>query len=215
LNKKRGLPARIVRRVKRLWNEQQAKRVLRRFDAPYKLNVACGMVYVDGWVNIDINRSLLAVDLVMNVIDGLPFKDASCEAIYSEHFIEHLTLHEGVGFFQECYRVLVPGGVVRTATPDLAYLVDRYTAENWREGQDWLERRPYRFIQSPAEMINVAFRWWGHQWLYDAEELTRRLREAGFMEFRLAEWGKSSHTALQGRETRTESLLILEAVKGQ
>jgi len=189
--------------------------VLRRFDAPYKLNVACGRVYVDGWVNIDIDPRLPAVDLVMNVTDGLPFEDASCEIIYSEHFIEHLSITEGMSFFRESYRVLVPGGVVRTATPDLAYLVDRYTAENWREGQDWLERRPYRFIQSPAEMLNVAFRWWGHQWLYDAEELTRRLREAGFMEFHSAEWGKSSYPAMQGRETRTESLLILEAVKGR
>jgi predicted SAM-dependent methyltransferase len=54
---------------------------------------------------------------------------------------------------------------------------------------------------------------WGHQWLYDREELHRRLREAGFSIVTDKEWGASDEPALQNRETRPDSLLICEAVK--
>ncbi len=62
-----------------------------------------------------------------------------------------------------------------------------------------------------AEMLNVAFRWWGHRWLYDQAELNRRLGEAGFHTVEQVEWGKSGDVILQSLETRLDSLLIVEA----
>ena len=77
--------------------------------------------------------------------------------------------------------------------------------------QDWLTWPSSQFIRTRAEMLNIAFRWWGHQWLYDHEELDRRLREAGWEELAPVEWGQSRHPALRERETRVDSLLIFEA----
>jgi predicted SAM-dependent methyltransferase len=62
-------------------------------------------------------------------------------------------------------------------------------------------------------MINIAFRWWGHEHLYNREELERALREAGFSKFKFPEHGQSDLDDLRGLETRQDSKLIAEAVK--
>lgn len=80
-------------------------------------------------------------DLRIDVRKGLPYKDNSVDFIYSEHFIEHLSADEAKSFFKECYRVLKPGGVIRTATIDLQYMLERYQSD-WHD-QTWL--RDYKF----------------------------------------------------------------------
>jgi len=62
-------------------------------------------------------------------------------------------------------------------------------------------------------MINIAFRWWGHQHLYNREELSRALSEAGFSCFYFTEQGQSDYADLQDLETRADSKLIAEAIK--
>src|SRR5437868_6771625 len=119
---------------------------------------------------------------------------------------------DGVAFLQECRRAVQPGGVLRIAMPSLENLVQKACCGDWRD-QDWLRWPGHEFIQTRAEMLNIAFRWWGHQWLYDGEELERRLREAGWEQISPVEWGQSSLAALRNRETRADSLLIYEARK--
>jgi ubiquinone/menaquinone biosynthesis C-methylase UbiE len=46
-----------------------------------------------------------------------PFKDESVDAIYTCHFIEHLDGTERIKFFDECYRILKPGGIMRHMHP--------------------------------------------------------------------------------------------------
>ena len=62
-------------------------------------------------------------------------------------------------------------------------------------------------------MLNVAFRWWGHQHLYDREELTRVLSEAGFERVEFVERMQSKHEDLRDLETRLDSKLVAEATK--
>lgn len=47
----------------------------------------------------------------------LPFGDSSVEAIFTEHVIEHVPMADAVYFFREAYRVLAPGGSLRTVFP--------------------------------------------------------------------------------------------------
>lgn len=51
-------------------------------------------------------------DLPMKGVD-----DNTYDGVYSEHFIEHLHKDEGIAFLKEMYRVLKPGGVIRTIWP--------------------------------------------------------------------------------------------------
>ena len=173
-----------------------------------KLHLGCGTVHLDGWVNVDREPG---ADLRLDVRRPLPFPDRAARLIYHEHLMEHLTLEEGRRCLGDWLRLLEPGGILRIATPDLAYVVERYQGD-WRD-QAWLKLPEYAFIRTRAEMINASFRWWEHRYLYDAEELERRMREAGFREVRRCELGKSTVPDLAGLETRPDSVLVLEGVK--
>lgn len=189
-----------------------AKNKLRKFNQPYKVNVGCGTVRINGWLNIDSNHKLKTVDLVWDVTNGFPMENDTCEYIYCEHLLEHLNVRQGVAFLRECSRTLRPTGVLRIAMPSLDDLLERSCNGRWREA-DWLTWPQYQFIKTRAEMINIAFRWWGHQWLYDREELFRRLKESGFNNIDFVEWGKSNIPELNNKETRKDSILICEAKK--
>ena len=178
---------------------------------PLKVNIGCGQEPFPGWANLDLDPGSRA-DILWDVTDGLPFPNDSCAFMYSEHFLEHLPVQDGIRFLKECHRSLQKGGVLRVAMPLLQEVVRRYYENDWAH-QPWLEKYGYTWIKTRAEYINIAFREWGHQWLYDAEELDRRLREAGFGQIEAVAWGESKYPELRGRETRKETLLIMQATK--
>ncbi len=173
-----------------------------------KLHLGCGTVYLDGWVNVDIETR---ADLTLDITRGLPLQNGAARLIYHEHVMEHITIDEGRACLADWCRVLEPGGVLRVATPDLAYVVGRY-AGDWKD-QAWLRQPEYAFIQTRAEMLNTSMRWWGHQYLYDEEELRRRMTDAGFATVRRCALGESSVPELTRLETREDSTLILEGVR--
>ena len=190
--------------------KQEIQKKLFLFSCPYKLHLGCGRTRLEGWINIDRVMLTGTVDIVWDLNQGIPVKDSSCELLYCEHLLEHMAVTEGVSFLRECRRVLQPGGILRIAMPSLDVLIETSYLGNWRE---WWTLPEYQFVQTRAEMLNISFYWWGHKWLYDREELHRRLREAGFVSIKDVEWGYSDVLELRNRETRAESLLICEAQK--
>lgn len=174
-----------------------------------KLHLGCGQVYIDGWTNVDMESD--KADIKIDLRRPLPFDNNTVDFIYSEHFIEHLNVKEGVVFLSECYRILGNGGVFRISTPDLDYLLFRYFFFwKWRT---WYKQYGYEWIKTRAEMVNIVFREWGHQYLYNREELERRLVEAGFAKIHRKKRNKSTFSELRNLETRKESRLVLEAFK--
>ncbi|MEK8090578.1 class I SAM-dependent methyltransferase [Thermithiobacillus plumbiphilus] len=171
------------------------------------LHLGCGRIYFDGWLNIDLDSPV--ADLNLDLSQPLPLANGSVHYIYNEHFMEHLDLASGMRLLAECRRVLQPGGVLRIAMPDLDYLLDKYKGE-WRD-QDWLRWPEYQFVETRAQMLNMAMREWGHQYLYNREELELRLRQCGFTKIDFLSFGFSLHESLCNRETRPDSMLIAEA----
>lgn len=204
----------VVRALdRRRTNEKKialANQTLKKYQQPYRLHLGCGKVYLDGWVNVDLDSDM--ADIKLDITEALPFDDNSCELIFTEHMLEHLSVEQGVAFLKECLRVLKNGGVLRVAMPSLDRLIQRSYDGTWREA-DWLSWPEFRHVSTRAQMLNMAFRDWGHQWLYDQEELYRRLKESGFEKIKDCDWGESKHANLCGRETRKDSLLIAEAEK--
>jgi predicted SAM-dependent methyltransferase len=189
---------------------RDAKAALAAWTLPLKLNLGCGEVFFKGWVNVDYDCAHKA-NLIWDLTQPLPLPNGSCSLIYSEHVMEHFTVEDGLKIFRECHRLLEPGGTLRVAMPDLARCVEAYVGDSWRpDFQRWEELRS---VKTRCEALNVALRRWGHLWLYDREELHRRLGEAGFAETRDREWGKSEVPEFCGRETRGETFLIVEATK--
>jgi predicted SAM-dependent methyltransferase len=191
-----------------------AVKLRRRRTSLVKLNVGCGTDYKEGWVNIDNNahENIERLDLNWDLRKPLPFEDNSVDFIFNEHFLEHLTVDEGQAVIKDFMRVLKPGGVVRIATPDLEVTVDKYLNVPIDEDPT-IKTFHLDFIQTRAERLNIAFRAWGHQWLYDWEELDRRLREAGCQNFARCELRVSRYSELANLETRDESRLIVEITK--
>ncbi len=181
-----------------------------------KLHIGCGRNYFDGWINIDnnIENNIQHMDLQWDLRLPLPFQENSVDYIFNEHFLEHLTVDESQRVLKDCLRVLKVGGVLRVAMPDLADTVALYMNPEWKkDNADFFQKFQLDHIQTRAEYINIAFRAWGHKWLYDWEELERRLKEAGGVNIVRAEIFKSSHKVLCHLETRAESTLVAEVQK--
>jgi predicted SAM-dependent methyltransferase len=192
-------------------DSRAAREALKRFEAPYRLHIGCGTVHLPGWVNIDRDPASDVIDVSWDLRHSLPISNGSAEFIFHEHFMEHLTVDEGLALSRESLRLLKPGGILRIGMPDLADVVRQYYENDWR--LPWMKKYGYEHIQTRAENINIAFREWEHKWLYDREELYRRLHEAGFATIRDCQCGESAVEALRGLETRDETLLVVEAVK--
>ena len=176
-----------------------------------RLNVGSGPTVADGWVSIDgswqarlAGRPLLARlasavtrrdvghwprgIVCRDVRAGLGVAPQSVTAIYSSHFIEHLTRDEAVRFLGECRAALEPGGVCRVVTPDLRALIDQYLHEA-PASRDAAEAfmRASLLAEPNGSGTRGLLAWYrqrmqfdAHKWLYDAASLCALFEEAGF-----------------------------------
>jgi predicted SAM-dependent methyltransferase len=91
---------------------------------PY-LNLGCGKTYDERWTNIDFFSTSPSVRAV-NLLEGIPYADQSFTVVYHSHVLEHFPKDRAAQFLKECFRVLVPDGVIRIAIPDLEQIVINY-----------------------------------------------------------------------------------------
>lgn len=204
------VPAHIARRAAAIragWWRLRARGRVRAAPRPLRLHLGSGKAPLPGWVNLDLSGPC---DARCDLRFALPADDASAALVYSEHVIEHLGFDDARALFRECRRVLAADGVLRLATPDLAAVVEAYRSGRWRE-QDWVSWPGHEHVDTAARMLNVGLREWGHLYLYDFDELARRLREAGFADVRRCALGASGVEGLAGLETRLDSTLVVEA----
>ncbi len=155
---------------------------------PTRLHIGCGQQAIPGWINVD-NQSLPGVDRVLDVRGGLPF--SGVEAIYAEHFLEHLSFEDALAFLVECRRVLAPEGALRLSTPNLDWVLT--THYRW-DGVADADR------MSDCVRLNRAFHGWGHQFLYNQPALSAALRSAGFARVTFHRYGESERAELRGLE---------------
>ena len=174
---------------------------------PIFLHLGAGTRKLPGFINIDIEPG---ADMQLDLTQSLPWDDRSVDGIFSEHFIEHISQADAIRLLRECRRILVPGGVVRIATPDLQEMVRDYAEQ--RIHPDW-EKFGLGWTANRCERFNIGMRWWGHQWMYDEEELTRLARMVGLEVRRRCLIGESDLPMFRNLEYRESSTLILELEK--
>jgi predicted SAM-dependent methyltransferase len=153
-----------------------------------------------------------------------PIRDESFDWIAAEAFIEHLAPDDGVAWLAEMRRLLRPGGHVRLSTPDLRRYIEGYLDPDQRFFTEHRRRlailRPFRERGAPtrrAWMVNQIFQHWGHEWIYDFDELRHTLVEAGFdsdaiVETRFRE-GKDLEAAALDLPLRNDESLYVEATR--
>lgn len=89
------------------------------------LNLGCGHHFHPDWANIDFTstgKEVIAHDLGQ----GIPFPDNSFDVVYHSHLLEHFPKQIAEEFIKECYRVLLPHGILRVVVPDLEAVVRAY-----------------------------------------------------------------------------------------
>ena len=180
-----------------------------------KVHLACGIKYLEGWINVDSEYHYPDEDewwkkvIKHDLREPLPFEDSSIDFFFSEHFIEHLTRTEGENLVKETFRCLKPRGVSRVTTPDLGFLIhcylnnilDVWIPEGWSAG-------------TRCGMVNGSMRLWGHQFVYDFEELVALHRLCGFTDVYKEQHKVSKYPELNNIETRHfTGEMTIEAIK--
>lgn len=145
--------------------------------------------------------------MVHDLSRGIPFPDASVDAVYHSHVLEHLDREIAGRFLSECARVLRPGGIIRIVVPDFErccreYLKhieacerdgeravsehDRYLEPILlqsvrREAHGTSQQRMARRAVENFLLGDARKRGETHQWMYDRFNLAQLLVESGFV----------------------------------
>ncbi|MGZ5561984.1 MAG: class I SAM-dependent methyltransferase [Halobacteriota archaeon] len=136
-----------------------------------------------------------------NLDYGIPFPDASVDYIYSSHWLEHLYREDAERLLLEAYRVLKPGGCVRTCLPDLEHAVTQYLQGNKEHALN------YFFSTSKNGALGR------HHYLYDAELLASLLSKVGFKQVARCAYRQGQMPDIDKLDNRPEETLYMEAVK--
>jgi SAM-dependent methyltransferase len=141
-------------------------------------------------------------DVVASITDMSPVADASVDAVWSHHNIEHVFSHEVPLAMGEFLRVLRPGGVALIATPDLQGVAEviaagRLEAPLYRAQAG--EITPLDVVYGLRSDIEQGREYMAHRTGFTVRTLARKLSQAGFVDVQVA---RASGYALWARARR-------------
>lgn len=134
-----------------------------------KLNLGCGHVPLDGYVNID-QRDLPGVDVVADAGD-LPFEPGSVETIFSAHMLEHFPKEHLRRLLPYWRTLLTPSGTFHAVVPDGEAMLAGVTSGTY-------SFEDFRMVLFGAQEYDGDF----HYNLLTPSSLSEVLVEAGFAE---------------------------------
>ena len=210
------------------WRRRSSSRMIRQYlssDSLKKLHLGCGPNILPGWLNTDIEPS--DVIAYLDLTERFPLEDDTFDYVFSEHAIEHVQYAQGIGMLREAFRVLRPGGKIRVVTPDFAFLKALHDPEKSALQKAYLAWASELWVGGIAtpytemHVINVFFRNWGHQFIYDQASLAGALETAGFIGIKRCEVSESDDPECRALENETRmppgflrmDSIVLEAVK--
>ncbi len=158
-----------------------------------RLQIGCGNVILDGWINVLYERRQEYGKLKQrgkgwflnyNLLNSWPVADNSLSFVAGSHVIEHLDLNNGIKLLTLAHRALKKGGVIRLSCPDLEKYARAYVNKDRSFFDHPLIREwcAFKSAQTFGEIfIAKAYDSGGaHRWFYDFESLSDILRRAGF-----------------------------------
>jgi predicted SAM-dependent methyltransferase len=200
-------------------------------EAERKLHLGCFDQPVDGWINADVTPHLFVAKVpflalamhkfgwmsevryrqhqqgifrklrYLNVAKPFPFPSNSIADVFSSHLLEHIPRSVVPRLLAEIYRVLQPGGVVRTVVPDLDYFIGQYNALD-----------PDPFVDGVFENNHSASKNC-HRWMYNRHSLVRLLAEHGFKDVEVCNFQQGKCKDLDRLDNRPGYSLFVEGTK--
>ena len=182
-------------------------RTLQPVDGVLKLHLGSGEVNLPGWRNVDLAGS--QADFVWDLRRPLPVRPGTVDAVFNEHFLEHLPLRDAVDLLRQSHTLMRSGGIIRIGVPDFRrYFADYLSPKGLIE-----KARPGR----PTDLLalNELVYSYGHSSLWDATTLSQLLTEVGFVDAHECAVGESALDPVPDTELRSlhGPTLYVEAVK--
>ena len=188
------------------------RRVIARYlagEGTPRLQIGTGGHVLDGWLNTDLRINRRGRVVYMDARRPLPIPSGALAYVFSEHQIEHMTAADAGRMLAECHRVLRPGGRIRIATPDLAWVASLAQSPLSADGRRyvaWMSAQLGLPAPDAAAVVNAMFRaiesvpGAGHQFIYSFEALGDALARAGFRDVTRCAMQASEHARLRGIE---------------
>ncbi len=191
-----------------------------------KLHFGCLDRPVDGWFNTDITPHIwisripyLALFLYkvgkiskerfeqhkqgvfrkiswLDITKKFPFGDGYFQAAYSSHVLEHLYYDQARFALTEVHRVLLKGGILRIAVPDLDKCISDYDPSD-----------PDSFCNALFETRQRRAKN-QHHWMYNERSLRKLLHEIGFSEVYKCQCGQGKCPDVERIDSRPSSLFM-------
>lgn len=168
-------------------------------DQLYKLHIGPGRGWEKPgaeWLTLDIDPTRADVVVNFNYFEKLSLEDGTVQSIYGSHVFEHISIYLSSRLFEECYRILVPGGYFRLVLPDARKSIEEYVQGNIdfplfqrrkqrakeRYGLDYtlFECMKEDFLSRSGQAKLLGTQALAHQNAWDFETIVRDLCRAGF-----------------------------------
>lgn len=181
-----------------------------------KLNLGCGPVVAEGWVNVD--RVDHGQAYVVDFRERMPFDPFEFDAIVAHHSLPTLDYQELVFVLSELRRIAKQDAVIRVSVPSIAKAINAWQRGNWA----WFPNST-----GVGSNIDVTFceyvTWYGHhRSVFTADALASWLHAAGWRIPRECVGGMTHYGWLNDGavgdlivelDDRAEESLYVEAIK--
>lgn len=170
---------------------ERANQMLR-LSHPLKLDLGSGGRKRAGFVDLDLCAE---ADIQWDIRWGIPFPDESVAEIRSDHFLEHLELPIVVDVLHECYRVLVPKGVLDFTVPHFDPYIEAYTRHDFnflkQRIHDIPNNQEYLYATCFDRIAWLLHRSGEHKSLFDRESILHKVRLGGFSDVTTREYDEA------------------------
>lgn len=139
------------------------------------------------------------------------FADASLDAFYTSHTLEHLARNECEDLLRRVRAWLKPGGVLRVVLPDLKQLACSYISG--ASDADSFVANTHLRVEGEGRGFGVGYA--RHLWMYDYDSFAGLLGRLGYRDIRRSTFGTSIVPQLASLdvETRRDESFYIESVK--
>lgn len=147
-----------------------------------RLNLGCGDKILPGFINVDFaeERKGKKPDLQADIRKLHMFADNSVDQILTVHVVEHFYFWELPAILQEWRRILKPGGIMVTETPNLLTACQEILRNPFKGALPNAQMSMWSLYGNPGEMDESMC----HRWLFTPQTLTQLLLDVGFDEIR-------------------------------
>lgn len=158
-----------VKNLRLLKKNGEFTEVEREIEPKKKINLGCGNVIKEGWLNVD--KYNPNADEQVDLLKPLPYEDNSFDEAILIHVIEHISWRKHIDLLEEIHRILKPGALLVMGFPDFEEAVKAFFENRWGERWAWWVQTLYGSQTDPGQY---------HVAPITREHITQQLSDVGF-----------------------------------